>query len=106
MAINGTTNTVIGSIAFAPNSVLEGVAFDGSNGYLYVADTNADEIAVINVGATPTGRPGPADYVLVGGLGGIVAVAVAMMVLLQKKPKHAPVRAPIPPPPNSPPATT
>ena len=47
--INGATNKVIGGIGVGDSP--DGLAFDGSNGYLYVANSGSDNVTVID-GAT------------------------------------------------------
>jgi YVTN family beta-propeller protein len=44
--INGATNTVIATIPVGSNP--EGVAYDPSNGYIYVADCGSDTVSVID----------------------------------------------------------
>ena len=44
--INGTTNTVIDTIAVGSDP--QGVSFDSSNGYVYVTNSGSDSVSVIN----------------------------------------------------------
>jgi YVTN family beta-propeller protein len=81
--INGATNTVIGTIRVGSGPV--GVAFDPSNGYMYVANFKSRTISIILTSAVTSSGMASIEIYAITGIVIALAVTGSAVAIIRKR---------------------